>query len=840
MLLNMRLLSAVRPWAVLTLVLGVALYGFATVPLLNQHIWERIGAKNFTYFVVVCCVLGALSIWRTPKLTRAHLIALALVISVALLGPGPVAAVGFLLAGCSALGDGVTRLFYWIQGARMHGAREPRAPLDSLAFAVSTFAGLALYVTFLALTAPFRIHYIALWALLLALPLLVNREHLGRLAAFGKQAFAPVPAISRATALPLVVLGISLLAHLVLIPKPEAGADGLAMHLALPVRLAANHLFAYDPGVFLWSLMPMAGTFSFAIAYMLGGEAAARLLDFVFLALIVLILVRILRRWAPDWAAWLVVGVFVSTPLVQLVTASLMIENAQTGFLLAAFASLLNAWKNRTEIPEGEAERADRDRSVAAMLAGLLAGAALASKSGSFAIAVPIVVMAARAVPRRTLAIAALFLAVGLPPYVNAWARTGNPLFPFLGNVFPSQYTNANWYIKDVRWTEKPSWRTLYDLTFHSSKFYESQDGGFGFQSLLLLPLALAIPYRRWPQASRAGFWLAVATAPFVLLSVPHLRYLYSPLVFSTLALAIPLTFGEPRFRRAAVACGGLVWMLNLFFLPSSSYYHKDFVLNPFKSDAALVYQRNMAPSDALANYLNLVQPGTSVATLDCEVLEIAYFTGPTYTNSWHSGRARVPLGSAGSEDAILKFAHDNGIHWFTGCRTGSTEARPDSITQRFLRRYTTEVFTSGVERLARLRPEFEYDRELLLNNDFRDGFQNWDNGTKVVFVPSEQAVRVTEQQYLNQRVPVESGGTYRVTVRARCPEPDTFTRLQVNWVDKRSHEMPVSLLPVRCTPEWKDYSEVFTAPPDAGAGYFYVTGHNAKPVFIQRVSMAR
>ena len=52
----------------------------------------------------------------------------------------------------------------------------------------------------------------------------------------------------------------------------------------------------------------MAGTFSFAIAYMLGGEAAARLLDFALLGLIVLLLVRILRRWAPDWVAWLVAG----------------------------------------------------------------------------------------------------------------------------------------------------------------------------------------------------------------------------------------------------------------------------------------------------------------------------------------------------------------------------------------------------------------------------------------------------------------------------------------------------------------------------------------------------
>lgn len=832
MLLNMKSISVARPWLVLAIVLAVALSGLATATLWKQHLWEPVGVRTFAYFTFGCCFLGALSLWRAPRLTRAHLLAFALLIGVALIGPGPVATVGFLLAGCSALGDAVTRLLNW-----MHGIRQPRGAMDSQEFAVSTFTGLALYVTFLALTAPFRIHFVVVWALLLALPLVLNGGYLKRLAAFTTQAFAPLPSISRAATLPLMVLGFGLLAHLVLIPKPEASADGLAMHLALPVRLAANHFFAYDPGAFLWSLMPMAGTFSFAIAYMLGGEVTARLLDYSLLCLIVLLLVRILRRWAPDWAAWLAAGVFVSTPIVQFVTTSLMIENAQTGFLVAAFACLLNARKSSTDSQESQAQAA---RSVAALLAGLLAGAALASKFGSLAVAVPIVVMASIAVPRRAWAVVALFLAIGLPPYANAWARTGNPLFPFLGNVFPSQYSNATWYIKDLRWTEKLSWRTLYDLTFHSSRFFEGYDGGLGFQSLLLLPLVLAVPYRRWPQVARLPFWIAVITAPCLLLSVPHLRYLYPMLALSTLALAIPLTLSEPRFQRAAVACAGLVWVLNLCFLPSSNFYQRDFMLNPLKSDSARVYQRNMAPSNALADYVNLVQPGAAVAALDCEVVQIARFTGPTYMSNWHSGKGRTALGLAKSEKDILRFARENGIHWFTGCRSGVSEANPNSVAQRFLQRYTTDEFTSGVERLAHLRPEFDYDREMLANGDFHDGFRGWDNRHHAVYVPSEHAVQVTDERYANQRVPVAPGGTYRITIRARCPEPDTFMRLQVNWLDTRNHEMPVSLLPVHCTPEWADYSEIFTAPPDAGSGFVFVTGHTGKPVLVQRASMAR
>lgn len=830
----MKSLSAARPWLVLVIVLTIALCGLLAAPLWNQHVWPPAGLKNFTWFALICCALAALSIWRAPHLTRAHLVALTLLVSVAGLGPGPVAAVSFLLAGCAALGDAVTGLLY-----RVERERRPQLPIDSGGFAISAFTGLALYVTFLGFTAPLRIHYVAVWTVLLALPLACNRGYLRRLTGFVKQAFAPLPSVSRATALPLVILGISLLAHLVLIPKPEVGSDGLAMHLALPVQLAAHHFFAYDPGAFLWSLMPMAGTFSFAIAYMLGGEAAARLLDFAVLALMVLLLVRVLRRWAPDWIAWLAVGVFVSTPLVQAVTANLMIENVQTGFLLAAFAAYLDIRRNRTENGAASAGPDAGAPDVSALLAGLLAGAALAAKFGSLAIALPIALLAAIARPRRAWAVAGLFLLLGLPPYVNAWVRTGNPLFPFLGNVFPSQYTNANYLVKDMRWTEKLSWRTLYDLTFHSGRFYEGQDGGFGFQALLLLPLALAIPYRRWPRAARAPFWLAVAVTPATLFLVPHLRYLYPALAFSTLALAIPLVEGTARFRRAAIGCTILVWILNLAFLPSSNFYQRDFLLNPFKAGALQVYQQSMAPSKAIAEYVNLVQPGVAVATLDCETGQIAYFTGPVYMNHWHNDKGRIGVGMARNEDDILAFARANGIHWFTGCRATARDVHPDAPTQRFLRRYTVDEFASGAARLARLRPEYEYAQELLLNNDFQDGLRDWGVAPGAEFVPLEHAVRVTEQHYLNQRVPVQPGGSYRISIRARCPEPDTSTRLQVNWMDTRNHAMPVSLLPVRCTPEWNDYSEVFTAPLGAGSAYVYVTGHTGKPVFVQRVSLA-
>ncbi len=828
--------SAFRPWIVLALALGATLYGLSFAPLWRQHppVWEPIGAQRFVYFLAVCALLGALSRWLAPRYARSHLVALTLLGAAALVGPAPVAAVAFVLAGCAALGDIVAALL----SGRL-GQRQPDQPtLDSGLLAILIFTGLALYVTFFALTAPLRIHYLSVWTALVALPLILNRGFVRRLLRLAARAFAPVDLPSRWHALPLPVLGIGLLAHLVLIPKPEASSDSLAGHLTVCTRLAVDHVFAYDPSVFRWSLMPMAGDFSYAMAYLFGGTLAARLLNFALLGLIVVLIVRLIQRWAPSWVAWLSAGIFVSSPLVQLVTTSLFIENAQVGFLLAAYAALMRGAPDAPLQPPAPAVAPEPSPRGYLLIAGLLAGAALSAKLGSFALALPIAVLAARAMPRRALAILALFLAFGLPPYLNSWARTGNPIFPFLGHIFPSKYSDARTEVNDQRFREKLSWATPYELTFYSSRYIEAQNGAFGFQTLLLLPLVLAVPYRRWTRDARAAFWLSLAAAVVMLLAMPHLRYLYPVLALSAVALAVPLAHSAGSFRWAAIGCTVLVWILNLSFLTSAGWYHKDFLLNPFNPQEAEKYETAWVPEHKFANLLNALEPRATIETFMTGIAPVAYFTGRPYSKAWYSWDSYYTLSFAPNEEAIFNFTHQHAIHWFVGYTAESGVEDPSAPDQRFFRRYTTDVLVSGTERLARLRPEFEYSIELLANPDFQQGLAHWDTGGPVPLLPAEHAVRVTERNHAHELVPVTPGVTYRVAIRARCPEPDTYTRLQVNWTDQSGHGAGVSLIPLKCTAQWADYSTLFTAPSAAANGYFYVTGQNEQPVLIQHASM--
>ena len=178
-----------------------------------------------------------------------------------------------------------------------------------------------------------------------------------------------------------------LITHWFAMLKPEASADGLSMHLAIPANIAANHVMTFDPGRMLWAVMPMGADFTYSIVYLLGGEMAARLLNFAILLVLLGLLHAAVRRWVSPGVAWLLVALFATTPMVQLVTGSLFVENLLTAFLLGMMTAL---WRF--------GESGERRFLY---LAAALGGTAMATKFGAIAFLVPALVCAAVEVWRR-------------------------------------------------------------------------------------------------------------------------------------------------------------------------------------------------------------------------------------------------------------------------------------------------------------------------------------------------------------------------------------------------------------------------------------------------------
>ena len=608
---------------------GLEVYGLASGRLLAQQIWYPEGLARFRFylgaFLAAALPLLLMVPWAFAPLAGLTALAAAMVLA----GPPAVLAPALFLLSAYAIGSRLLR-------------PNKRSIETSLC---STLAGIAVYIFLMTLIARLPVHYPAVWLALLALPIAVFRREL----AWPKPWPAlELPGASERAAFALLVLILG--THFLMALKPETSADGLAMHLAVGANIAAHHAFTVEPTRLVWAVMPMGADFLYSIVYLLGGEPAARLLNFAFLLMVEGLLYGAVRRALPRAAAFLMLAVFASAPLVQLVTGELFVENLQAALVLGMMVAL---WRGSPR------------------LAAALAGTAMAVKFGSLAFvvcALPFLIFEAR---RRLWSPAALFLATAVPTYAIAWWKTGNPVFPFF---------NPATEVKDYRFQEHLRLTTPFDLTFHSHRFYEGQDGSFGFHFLLLVPLAalaLAVAPRR--SAGAVGLGAAILT----LLGVPNARYLYAaiPLLLVASAGALEWTrAARPALYRAALALFLATVVVNIWFLPASSYYHKDF------------YPAGRSPVREAARYFHRTHPTASASLLLTTDTDQADLAADANANHWHDRVLYHQINRARTLPEMERLMERTGIRYFLAPKpSGRSWVRPAALRELLGRCTSTE-----------------------------------------------------------------------------------------------------------------------------------------------------
>ena len=430
----------------------------------------------------------------------------------------------------------------------------------------ATLLGIAGSIFLMTFLARLPVNYPAVYVVLLAIPVIADIRGTGRRFAASIRALRIGKTFPRTQMLSFALLVFMLGIHWLIVPQPESSADGLAMHLAIPVNISLHHMFTYRPDRILWSVMPMGADWCYSMVYLLGGEYAARLLNFAMLLLLEALLYRAVRRWVTPAVAFLILALFASTSLVQMVTGSLFIEN----FLAAMVVGMVLAiWRF------GESGQ----RRFLYAAAGL-GGTALAIKLGGLAYAIAALPLAAIEVRRQWRRMGSrpalacgialvLLLAAALPAYALSWRLTGDPVFPFLNQKFPSPILDRSAVLSDYRFHEPLTLHTPFDLTFHSNRYYEGRPGSLGFQGLLLVPLGLlallAINSRRaWYAAA-----VSVAGSLIVLEFLPNARYLYPSMPLMLVPLAALFGWLPPgTLRRALIALAVAAVGLNAWFLP--------------------------------------------------------------------------------------------------------------------------------------------------------------------------------------------------------------------------------------------------------------------------------
>lgn len=602
--------------AALLCLAAITAYGFAHERLLAQPIWFESGQFRFLFYTGIYWALAVFLIWIRPA--ALGLVAAVAAVAYAAWWAGPLAVLApiFLLGSCYHTG----RILF---------------PRTSAISAVVT--GICAWIFLIGIALHFPVNYRSVYWLALAVPYgatLFQRD----------RTLAVVPDSSslfhrgRAGAASLGVLLYFLIAHLLIALKPEVSADGLSMHLALPMDVAIQGRWGFEFAHYAWSLMPAGGDALFTAAYMLGGEAGARLTNFALMVLIAGGIVSTSRRWLTPSKAVLAGALFVSTPMVQLVTGSLFVENVWALMILAGSIALVDYYS----------EGSQADLTVAAVMFGT----ALTVKLQAGAFLVPAALVAAAAAWKhrqmRTLAWAALLgLLLASPPYLYAAIRSGNPIFPFYNAVFKSPYYYSGGNLDDPRYHVGLTWKVFYQTVFQSEKFFEGQGGGIGFQYfLLLLPAALLARGKRSWIPLAIGF----AGAFVILAKLPNLRYLYPALPLMSLAL-------WPLVEHLTVVIV-LIAGLNAWFLPASGWYHKEFAL--FTQEQVEAYKALSGPERRLVEHLNEIAPGEPVAFFNLS--GVAGLKGRAYTDSWHTENYWIKLRTAKSTNEAAALMKSLGI----------------------------------------------------------------------------------------------------------------------------------------------------------------------------------
>lgn len=665
--------------------LAVVIYGFRTAHLMPQGGWSEVGWHRLIRYTWFFWAASAILVLAIPRCMPAICAGLAIVATAAAIGPAALlAAAAFLFSSC-------------MLGSKLLRAGED-APAESQL--CGTLLGVAAYIFLMTFLARLPVNYPAVYVVMLALPVILDLRGAGRRLASWSRALAPSRPFPRlrAAAFALVVFVLGM--HWLIVSQPESSADGMAMHLAIPANIARYHMLTYQPDRILWSVMPMGADWCYSIVYLLGGEFAARLLNFAMLLLVEALLYGLVRRWVTPVVGFVLVALFASTSMVQLVTGSLFIEN----FLAVMVVGMAVALYRLGETGQRRF----------LYTAAVLGGTALAIKFGGLAYlaaALPAAVIElrrqwARLGPRPALAAAiavVLLLAAALPTYAISWRMTGDPVFPFLNQKFPSPLLDHGAVIADYRFNQPLTAHTPFDLTFHSDRYFEGRGGSLGFHYLLLVPVGLLALLFVGRRTAWSAAILPVAGALIVLKVLPNARYLYPSLPLLLAPFAALLGWLAPGgLRRLLIALALACIALNIWYLPSSNFYHGDFYeRSPWSRAMRQVYIHKNAPMREIGQYMNREHPGAPIFLADGS--DLAAFDAEVYTNGWHQYGVWARLQLARSAGEVRDLLNRWNVHYVAAPKPGFGVTIKPRTLEDLLKACATPEYQAGWLYLARL-----------------------------------------------------------------------------------------------------------------------------------------
>jgi len=189
----------------------------------------------------------------------------------------------------------------------------------------------------------------------------------------------------------------------------------------------------------------------------------------------------------------------------------------------------------------------------------------------------------------------------------------------------------------------------------------------------------------------------------------PNVRYLYSAMPLAMIAFSAVLAWMHANQRWMyrllmlyLVACAGL----NAYFLPSSSYYHKDFCLRlPFSRAEHERYKDEVRPSAKVNDYYNQNHSHSTVLLTGPEA-PIAGLEGDFYMNHWHQYSTFEALRGTLNAVDMLRLLEKWGVEYFMGPKPTVQEPIKPAALKAVIEHCTAPEYAVGNYYLAHLVPD--------------------------------------------------------------------------------------------------------------------------------------
>ena len=554
---------------------------------------------------------------------------------------------------------------------------------------------------------------------------------------------------------------------------------------------------------------------------------------------------------------WLAGSIFFAIPLVSYTVAQGLIDLVLTTYVVSA-AYAFFCWKR------------DRDCgwiSLFSLFAGLAVGTKL---NGLFAVAplgAFLLVEALYVGPERRSRITNCLRAVlpgflALAPWLLlTWARTGNPLFPFLNKVFrsaawyqDSNTAGADWAAFGVGTTWIHGLQLPWDLTFHGERFGEFGWYGSAGVALLGLPFGYflaAAPQRRAMLALTAA--ILASLAAFLRISL-YSRYLLPLFAFSAVVAALNcqavwrLAARAPRARWLALAlCAatGFGWLyftravsLSELWYCMPERYPWRVALNQKSADE---YLRGVLQEYEFMKFLDEKVAKKPVTYLGLGLGSACYSGDAVEYSRWHSMLGRKLIAEE-SVERFVEMLREHGLRYVAVNHNYLKYGDPTDpvkkaaiANQSFWTRYCEPVF--GYKNIVMYYVHYDgvdlsgtQARSLLKNGDLKrtpeGALSDWGLAPGAKILPAgsnpddEDAtvLELTHEQMASQAVYIRPDTLYSLSADFWSPSKDQWCMLQLVWLDltgksigNETHEWVVSDLP-------QSYELPRTSPPNAEA----------------------